>query len=443
MCSRIEHMFDDDTVDVEILPRPPGCHRAWSGPEEVPESRLGELDALESELAELAGVLNATHGRVVALVARALQRELWAQPGIHSPGQWLAWQLGLSRASARRLVGLAGRAEELPVTLDALSTGEISVDQAAVVGRHVPADHEASASGLARVATVRQLERSLSRYSFEPLGTEPGDPIDDSPERREVSFGATESGRWHLRADLPVDEGARFEAALSGSRAALVDAAQGDDERRRISWADALLALGETAMSSPLTADPSAGRVTVLAHLEADPVDSTRPGVLSLHLGSPLPTSIARMILCDCDLVPVWERHGTPVSVGRTTRVVPRRLRRLIEHRDGGCRVPGCERHRRLQIHHIWHWEDGGPTDSQNLVALCPFHHRLHHLGSLGITGDADDPSGLTFTDPRGRVLAPAGRPRAPDAIPSEQPYAHPSGEPFDPHWLTLGASPN
>jgi hypothetical protein len=262
--------------------------------------------------------------------------------------------------------------------LAALSTGEISIDQAAVVGRHVPADHEASASDLARVATVRQLERSLGRYTFEPPGTGPSDPTDGGPERRQVSFGATEAGRWRLYADLPVDEGARFESALSGSRASLVDAAEDDEERRRISWADAFLAVGETAMSSSVTADPSAGRVAVLAHLEADAVDSTRPGVVSLHLGSPLPTNLARMLLCDCDLVPVWERDGTPVSVGRTTRVVPRRLRRLVEHRDGACRVPGCDRHRRLQIHHIRHWQDGGPTDSRNLVALCPFHHRLH-----------------------------------------------------------------
>ena len=33
-----------------------------------------------------------------------------------------------------------------------------------------------------------------------------------------------------------------------------------------------------------------------------------------------------------------------------------------------------------------------------------------HHRGQLGITGNADDPNGLTFTDARGRVIDPATR---------------------------------
>ena len=60
-----------------------------------------------------------------------------------------------------------------------------------------------------------------------------------------------------------------------------------------------------------------------------------------------------------------------------------------------------------LQIHHIVHWEDGGPTDTWNLVALCDAHHRLHHLGRLQIAGDADDPDGLVF-GPRPPAEAPA-----------------------------------
>ena len=43
------------------------------------------------------------------------------------------------------------------------------------------------------------------------------------------------------------------------------------------------------------------------------------------------------------DLAAVVERDGVPFSVGRTRRVVPERTRRVIERRDRGCRVPGCE----------------------------------------------------------------------------------------------------
>jgi hypothetical protein len=82
--------------------------------------------------------------------------------------------------------------------------------------------------------------------------------------------------------------------------------------------------------------------------------------------------------------------------------------------RDGGCRVPGCNHDRIIDIHHIVHWTDGGVTETWNLVALCPKHHRLHHNGRLGITGNADQADGLIFTDARGSPLPGVGKPQPP-----------------------------
>jgi hypothetical protein len=124
---------------------------------------------------------------------------------------------------------------------------------------------------------------------------------------------------------------------------------------------------------------------------------------------------------------------------------VPPRLRVLIEARDGGCRVPGCGHRRRLHVHHLRHWRDGGPTDPDNLVALCPRHHRLLHLGRLRISGDPADPDGLVFSDERGRVLDPAraspieGAARDAAAgrdVPTPT-YKNPIGEPLHGRWLT------
>jgi len=114
----------------------------------------------------------------------------------------------------------------------------------------------------------------------------------------------------------------------------------------------------------------------------------------------------------------------------------------VIEERDRGCRVPGCERSRWLHIHHVRHWEDGGTSDTANLLALCQRHHRLHHLGHLGISGDADDPDGMVFTDERGRRLEASGRPVPPGRsidhaatrlgiAPAT--WSHPTGERLDP----------
>ena len=88
----------------------------------------------------------------------------------------------------------------------------------------------------------------------------------------------------------------------------------------------------------------------------------------------------------------------------RTTRVINRRLRRALEHRDPTCAVPGCGATRGLHAHHIRHWEDGGPTELDNLVLVCPYHHRLHHRGVITITGPAAPPDRHRQ---RGRHLEP------------------------------------
>lgn len=109
----------------------------------------------------------------------------------------------------------------------------------------------------------------------------------------------------------------------------------------------------------------------------------------------------------------------------------------MIEERDKGCRVPGCERKRWLHVHHVEHWEDGGTTDTANLIALCQHRHRLHHRGGLGIAGNADDVDGIVFTDHRGNELAGCGRPRPPGdrPLPAGN-WSHPTGERLDPYYV-------
>jgi len=65
------------------------------------------LAVLQQELADLCGVINAAEARMVGLVADALERRLWAQPGVMSPEHWVAWQCGLSRGRAAQVVASA------------------------------------------------------------------------------------------------------------------------------------------------------------------------------------------------------------------------------------------------------------------------------------------------------------------------------------------------
>ena len=102
-------------------------------------------------------------------------------------------------------------------------------------------------------------------------------------------------------------------------------------------------------------------------------------------------------------------------------RARPELHHETVIHRDGGCRVPGCGDTRWLDVHHIIHWEHDGVTDTPNLIAICQRHHRAHHQGGLGISGGADDPNGVTFTNRYRQPMRASGvRPQPPGPPPTE-----------------------
>lgn len=417
--------------------------RAVSGSE-----REAEAAELELEIAQVCGVMNAASGRLVRLIGRVLETESWQGWGITSPSQWVAWKCGVSPARARALVRMARRLGELPETRAALEAGELCEDQVAVVCRHVPAAVDAEAATLARSATVVQLRRVLGSYTFDDHAraddTEPCQGVAPEEPRR-VSFGHTDSGSWQLAAQLPADEGALVERALVTARDELFHTGEHDPGAvptpADVSWADALVAMADRSQQA--APRPHRDRHLVLLHVgtEADGVGG------HLHLGPGLDDGLRRFVDCDARVRMVFEAGGRSVSVGRAFRTVPDRTRTVVEERDRGCRVPGCDRSRWLHIHHVRHWEDGGGSDTPNLIALCNRHHRLHHLGRLGISGDADDPDGIVFTDERGLRLENRGRPVPPGqrvALAARRldipigAWSHPTGERFDPQWVNF-----
>ena len=407
---------------------------------------------LELEIAQVCGVINAATGRLVQLIAAVLQTESWQGWGIRSASQWVSWKCGVSPARAKRLVLMARRLAELPETRAAFDNGELCEDQVAVVCRHAPAPFDAEAAELARSATVVQLQRALGSYPFAlEAEADPTDPTEATEpaapaEPRTVSFGTTEQGKWRLSAELPADEGALVERALVAARDELFRAGEHDATAHpvpsQVHWADAFVAMADRSLTGSSRAHQD--RHLVLLHVGTGAGGETHG---HLHLGPGLSDGLRRFVGCDARIRPVIEAGGKAVSVGRAFRTVPDRTRIVIEERDRGCRVPGCDRARWLHIHHVRHWEDGGESDTDNLVALCRRHHRLHHLGTLGIEGNADDPDGIHFTDERGRPLDSTGRPVPPGhrfdgtapklGIPAGA-WTHPTGERLVPWWVHL-----
>jgi hypothetical protein len=395
---------------------------------------------LDEEIAQVCGVMNAAVGRLVKLIAAVLETGAWEGAGIRSPSQWVAWKCGVSQSRARRLVAMA-RLGELPETAAALEVGELGEDQVAVICRHAPAGIDGQAAELARSATVTQLGRVLGSYVFEEPKTPDVPPAEVAEEVRRVSFGHDGEGSWTLSATLPADEGALVERALVAARDELFRAGEHGPGARPtpsdVSWADALGAVADKSLGG--TARPHHDRHLVLLHVEAG-ADGATGG--HLHLGPGISDGLRRFISCDSRIRPVIEAGGRPVSVGRAFRTVPDRTRAVVEERDRGCRVPGCDHAGGCTSTTSSIGRMAAPPIQPTFFALCQRHHRLHHLGRLGIRGNADDPDGVVFTDERGRPLDNAGRP-VPPRLPLEQAarrlgiapgaWSHPTGEQLDP----------
>ncbi|MBO0803459.1 MAG: HNH endonuclease, partial [Nocardiopsaceae bacterium] len=96
--------------------------------------------------------------------------------------------------------------------------------------------------------------------------------------------------------------------------------------------------------------------------------------------GGAVDPATLRMIACNAEIsTMLHDKDGNVLNVGRRTRKPPAALRRAARERDRyRCRFPGCES-RRIDLHHIVFWANGGETRLGNLVCLCKRHHRLVH----------------------------------------------------------------
>jgi hypothetical protein len=113
------------------------------------------------------------------------------------------------------------------------------------------------------------------------------------------------------------------------------------------------------------------------------------------------------MLTCTAALS--WMRHardGKILDLGRRRRRPDKALRKAARERDRGrCRFPGCES-RKVDLHHIQYWSNGGRTCLENLISLCRRHHTAVHDRGYLIAASPD--GSFAFFQPDGTPLPPS-----------------------------------
>jgi hypothetical protein len=378
---------------------------------------IDELAARGRTLAAQVAQLQAEQVAVVAELQRRSRQVHGTVPA------FVAWQFGLQRGEANRLVALARRLPSVPKLGAAFADGELSEATTRLLLGVATPDNEAKLLATARDATASQLATLVHEYRR--VRDTPADGVSDDDDR---SGRPSEWRSWwdHDRLlgrfDLDATDGLALEQALGLARAQVraacdPDASAGDpiadadgsvpagllpDEVRPVSEARALAALVGAYVAGNLTEAelvPDGHHTLIITNDEALREHATRGPTdhgggeerepdgrrsfadveTSYVPGGPVvPTWMAVANACQGSVSALLEKLGLPINATVDARFANRAQRRALMRRDRCCTFPGCGATTRLVAHHVVEYPHG-PTALANLILLCVHHHNLIH----------------------------------------------------------------
>ena len=379
-------------------------------------SHIAELDRLGDEIAELSAHLDAATARLLALIREFDARGGW-NTGFRSCAAWLGWRVGLSKGAARERVRVARALGTLPRVAEALSRGELSYAKVRAITRVATPETEPRLLAVGRAGTAEHVERIVQGWRQVDRRAEARKAVRQHAGRGLHVYGDAE-GMVVVRGRLTPEAGALLRRALEAGREVLYqrarrEAAAGGEEpagerpTMAQQQADALGLVAESALHHELDPGAPGERYQVVVHVDAAVLaDPDQPGQSALEEGAHVPAGTSRRLACDASrTVMRHDTRGHVVAIGARTRTISPALRRALQHRDRGCRFPGCGV-RVAEGHHLHHWAQGGPTTLSNLALLCRRHHRAVHEEGYQVARGRDGT--LQFRRPDGRPLPEA-----------------------------------
>jgi hypothetical protein len=370
---------------------------------------LMPIEHLEARICELAGHLAAATCRYLLLVADFDAREGWRAWEMPSCAAWLAWKCQVAPGTVKDQVRVARALKELPVIRGEFAAGRFSYSKVRALARIATPLTERGLVDMARHMTAGQVERFAQAHRRVSKGQ--GAP---PPAQRKLTWRIAEDGVITFTATLPPEDGAVVLQALRAGREDL----EHPHERERShdeapcpveDLADALADVCASYLQAKVARADNpdvyqvivhAGAAAITEGADGEPIPGVSaetpapaagqpqwpawhpacPNRCHVEDGSAISTAALQLIGCNATIATmVHDADGNVLAVGRRTRKAPPALRRAVRERDRHrCRFPGCES-RRVDLHHIRYWSNGGHTSQDNLLCLCRRHHTIVH----------------------------------------------------------------
>jgi hypothetical protein len=388
-----------------------------------PES-LSDED-LEAALCTHAAHIAAAECRFVLMVAEVDRRGIWANHGARTCAHWLSWRCGLSVGVGREHVRVGRALAGLPSVRRAFARGELSYSKVRAITRVATPAMEESLLDMAAYATASQLETIVA--AFRRAAPDEGVAALQRHRGRYLHSYTDEEGMVVIKARLSPEDAATVLAAVERARQDLRE--DGDPgvsaetpstdpknayEPFAASCADALVAVCEAhEPSARRRAFASGPRASVVVHVDRQVLgDAGAEGCAHIEGIGVVSAHTVQRLVCDAAVSTLaFDSEGTAIPEGHT-RQIPDSLRRAVLTRDGGCRWPGCNRRRYVDVHHVVFVSHGGRTRLTNLATLCRAHHRLVHEGGYRL--DMDARATISVKTPKGvpipaRTTLPGG----------------------------------
>jgi len=339
--------------------------------------------------------LDAMEAQWLSMVGEYTKSGAWQADRYVSAAAAIQQRCNMNAGAARAAVRLAKTLRRLPATQAAFDAGEISRAHASVMADAYTEERaeqlaciEEGLVDFARKVDPKSLRAAVQQYTDAIDGDDGAGNDKKAYEKNKFHISAVGA---RVRGDLSLDPeaGEIISAAVEAMAADLkVD---GDQRRTSQRHAEALVEICRRSLllnhkhvspSSRRRGQPHVSFIVDLEDHETDHpeliadirVEGERYGRLSR-------TTLERLT-CDCNINRIiTDGDSLIVDVGRTTRNIPAPLWRALVARDRHCTEPGCTVPPAFtEAHHIWHWDNGGPTNLGNLKLGCWAHHRKWHL---------------------------------------------------------------